>query len=224
MQAPQTTRGRHHTTLVILYVIAALGIDMLALYGCRWGIDWRNTFSWRLSNGVDLYKFIAWFVIPFLFTFRNMDWGYWGIKRWHRRDIQVLAALAGAGALAMAIIPFIPSVHEMYPGWARLPASIRWHRAISQLLWTGSWLVGWEFLHRYVLTRAVAARWPRWGWLLVPLSEGLYHLQKALPEMVAMVVFSMLVTPWSMRRRNGLLPLLAHLLIELENMAFLFLT
>ena len=54
--------------------------------------------------------------------------------------------------------------------------------------------------------------------------EGLYHLQKALPEMGGMVVFSLIVTPWSMRRRNLLLPFLAHLLIELENLAFMFLT
>ena len=224
MSTANVLPSRGKVALVIVYTAVVLGVDMLALYGCRWGIDWRKYFAWRLSNGVDLYKFITWFAIPFLVSIRWMDWGYLGVGRWQRRDVYVLIALAGLGALAMLLIPFVPSLHATYPGWSRHPAALRWHLATTHLVWTFSWLIGWEFLHRYALARTVASRWPRWGWLLVPLFEGLYHLQKALPEAAGMVIFSLIVTRWSLRRRNVLLPFLAHLLIELENLAFLLLT
>ena len=224
MKAVSALPNRNKVALVLIYTAVVLGIDMLALYGCHWGLDWRNCFAWRLSTGFDLYKFITWFVIPFAVSFRWMDWGYFGIKRWQRRDVYILVSLAGAGILAMLVIPFVPSLHATYPGWSRFPAITRWHLATGHLVWTFSWLIGWEFLHRYTLARTLAARWPHYGWLIVPLFEGLYHLQKALPEAAGMVVFSLFVTRWSLQRRNVLLPFLAHLFIELENLAFLLLT
>jgi hypothetical protein len=39
----------------------------------------------------------------------------------------------------------------------------------------------------------------------------------------AMVIFSLIATYWSLKRRNGLLPFLAHLIIELQLTVFLIL-
>ncbi|MCL4694164.1 MAG: CPBP family intramembrane metalloprotease, partial [Candidatus Hydrogenedentes bacterium] len=99
----------------------------------------------------------------------------------------------------------------------------KWEIIARGMLWTFSWLIGWEFLHRYFLLRPFAARWPRFGWLIVPFSEGVYHLQKAPIEAAGMVVFSLVLTAWALRRRNALLPFLAHLLVEIELVLFLVL-
>ncbi|MCC6490869.1 MAG: CPBP family intramembrane metalloprotease, partial [Candidatus Hydrogenedentes bacterium] len=81
----------------------------------------------------------------------------------------------------------------------------------------------WEFLHRYFLVRPFSARWPRYGWLVVPVSEGAYHLQKHWTEMILMVAFSVALTWWTVRRKNALLPFLAHLFVEVELIAFMVL-
>ena len=70
-------------------------------------------------------------------------------------------------------------------------------------------------MHRYFLLRPVMHRFPRYGWLIVPLCETIYHLQKPLLEAGGMAVFSLLLTWWTMKRRNMLLPFIAHLYIEI---------
>ena len=85
------------------------------------------------------------------------------------------------------------------------------------------WLLGWEFLYRYVLLRRLQTRFPDNGWLLVPFLEGFTHLSKPLPETAAMVAFSLVLTPWVWRRRCVLVSLLAHGLIEVQLMLFLVL-
>ena len=50
---------------------------------------------------------------------------------------------------------------------------------------------------------------------MVPLCETIYHLQKPLLEAGGMAVFSLLLTWWTMKRRNMLLPFVAHLYIEI---------
>jgi membrane protease YdiL (CAAX protease family) len=73
------------------------------------------------------------------------------------------------------------------------------------------------------MTIHLKEHWPRYGWLLVPLAEGVYHLQKPWPEMLGMVAFSLIATQWTLRRDNMLLPLLVHLAIEIELVAFMLL-
>jgi membrane protease YdiL (CAAX protease family) len=112
-----------------------------------------------------------------------------------------------AGALVPFVVPYFASLREAYPtqpGWQIAP----------QLIWVASWLVGWEFLHRYALLRAVERAWPRWGWLWVPASEFIFHLQKPLLEALGMLAFSLLATTWARRRRSILLPLAVHFAIE----------
>lgn len=213
-------RPKWPTTAAVLgYVAIVLGVDMLASHAIRLGIDWR-VFCWYVHS-FDLFKFMAWFMIPFLFSLRGMDWGYFGVKRWRRVDVLILAGMAVLGLLAVLIIPLFPSLRAVYQSSASLPWAARWMVAGQSLVWTLSWLMGWEFLHRYVLLRQVSARWPRFGWLIVPLSEGLYHLQKPPLEALGMVVFSLILTPWALRRKNMLLPFLVHFFIEASLIIFL---
>jgi len=144
----------------------------------------------------------------------RLDWGYFGLKRWKRSDYYLLLGLAVTGVAVMLIIPHVPALRQIYPSVRGRSAQAKWGFVSAQLVWTFSWLLGWEFLHRYVLLRPAAALWPRLGWLLVPLSEGVYHLQKPLIEAGGMVLLSIVLTQWTVRRRNMLLPFLVHLVIE----------
>lgn len=205
--------------VVLVYAAAALVIDTLAVYGKTWPIDWR-VFRWHW-HGADLFKFTAWFVVPFVFCLPRMDWGYLGVKRWRRVDVYILAGLAGVGALGVLIIPLFPSLRATYPSMAHFAASAKLSFALRHVVWVLSWLVGWEFMHRYFLLTRLSKQWPRFGWLLIPLFEGGYHLQKPLLEAAGMVAVSLVLTSWALKRRNALLPFLAHLIIELELIAFL---
>ena len=222
-----TTEGKSHTpsgapALVAAYVAVVLLVDTLAAMEVRTPFDWR-AFSWTTESGFDLFKFVAWFAIPFIFCLSNMDWGWFGSARWKRNDALLLAGLAVLGLLAVLGILLIPGLRDYYPSMSHRPWPEKWDILTRALLWNASWLLGWEFLHRYFLVRPFAARWPRYGWLIVPLSEGVYHLQKHWTEMLVMVAFSLALTWWTIQRRNALLPFLAHLVVELELVAFMVL-
>ena len=216
----------------VAYVFVALAVDTLAVYDIQWPLKW-SVFQWRpesfwrvlgatppdwmrLSpiNRFDLFKFMFWFVIPFAVCLRGMEWRWFSPRDWKRNDWLLLGAMVVLGSLAVASIPFIPALRNAYPGMSHLPADMRWTSLFAYLLWTASWLPGWEFMHRYFLLRVVIHRFPRYGWLLIPVSETLYHLQKPLLEAGGMAVFSLLLTFWAVKRRNLLLPFIAHLYIE----------
>ncbi|MCC6698615.1 MAG: CPBP family intramembrane metalloprotease [Candidatus Hydrogenedentes bacterium] len=214
--------SRGAPALVAAYVAAVLLVDTLVAMRVRTPIDWR-VFSWTTEGGFDLFKFVAWFVIPFLICLTTMDWGWIGVARWKRSDTMLLAAIALLGMLAILGIMFIPALRDYYPSLSHRTWPEKWDSMMRALFWVASWLVGWEFLHRYFLVRPFSARWPRFGWLIVPVSEGAYHLQKHWAEMLLMVAFSVALTWWTVRRKNALLPFLAHLIIEVELIAFMVL-
>lgn len=208
--------------LVAGYVGIVLLVDTLAAYGAQTPLDWR-LFRWVGPGRFDWFKFIMWLVVPFLFCVRRMDWGYYGVARWRRLDWALLGGLALVSLLAVLAVQVFPSLRAYYPSYRHLHWAQKWEFVRHSLLWVTSWLVGWEFLHRYFLLRPFAARWPRWGWLIVPFSEGVYHLQKAWVEMAAMVAVSAVFTVWALRRKNALLPFLAHLIVEVELILFMVL-
>jgi len=235
--SPQQLAG-----VVIAYVAVVLAVDTLAAGRAAWPFDW-TVFRWSpgrvypAAHGLqellglpdvltawirapllyrfDYFKFVWWFLAPLLFCLPKMDWGYLGVTRWKRRDLALLAGLAVAGAAVMLAIPHVETLRRVYPSLSHLDASAKWNVVSTQVIWAFSWLLGWEFLHRYVLLRRVAAAWPRFGWLLVPLSEGAYHLQKPLIEAAGMVLLSMALTQWAVKRRNALLPFIVHLCVEI---------
>ena len=210
------------TASVLAYAALVLAADTLAMHGVRFIFDWR-IFQWSTANGADLFKFVAWFVVPFVLCLPWMDWGYFGVKRWRRIDYVFLAGLAVVAVLTVLTILLFPTLRATYPSAASLSAHAKWSFLAHNVTWTLSWLIGWEFLHRYFLLRPLAAQWPRFGWLLIPVYEGVYHLQKPLLEAAGMVAFSLALTYWALNRRNALLPFLAHLMVELSLIIFLVL-
>ena len=205
--APPPRERDFLTPLILLYAAVVLIVD--------WFYHGPHPY------GFDVYKFCAWFLIPFLVCLPGMDWGWYGIRRWRRMDYSIFAAALVLEMLAVLAVHFLPSLRQQLP---TAPDTENVSRFI--LLYTVynfSWLLGWEFLHRYVILRRVSVRWPKWGWLLVPVFEGVYHLNwwPVIAMPAAMVLFSLVATWWSLKRQNGLLPLLAHLIIELQLTVFL---
>lgn len=229
---------------VAAYVALVLAVDTLAVSRVRTPIDW-SMFQWFYGDAVmalsratgrdldalkvvwlarfDFFKFFFWFLLPFLCCLPRMDWGWWSPRRWKRVDLNLFGVLALCGVAAVLIIPWIPALRATYASLAGIPFEQKWIAFRGQTVWVVSWLVGWEFLHRYVLLRAALRLHPRFGWVIVPLSETLYHLQKPVLEALGMAVFSTILTLWAMRRQNILLPLLAHLFIEIALILFLLL-
>ncbi len=201
---------------VLSYVAVVHTADTLAANNVKAGIDW-GMFRWRLDNGFDLFKFVVWFAVPFAFCIPRMRWSWFSFKGWRKLDIYLLSLLALSGAIAVLAIRYIPSLNEVY-GYSKTISDIP-----SELIYTFSWLLGWEFIHRYALLRRMDAWLPKLGWLVVPIVEGVYHLQKPPIEAVGMVAFSLVVTFWARKRRNALLPFFAHLIIELELLCFMVL-
>lgn len=212
--------------LGVAYVLATHAVDTLAMRGDVAGIDWTQ-FRWRLGNGTDLFKFIAWFVIPLALSIPTMDFDYFTFHRWKRVDWTLLALLIVGGGIVVILLPHWPGVGDYYRGWGHLAPARRWDHAMAQFLWTLSWLTGWEFVHRYFLVRPLRAAWDR-GWIavlvLVPLIEALYHVvqEKPVLESIGMGGLSILLCAWTLSRRNALLPFLGHLAIEIELIVFLY--
>jgi hypothetical protein len=180
------------------------------------GADWFV--RGPIVYGADVFKFVAWFAIPFVACIPWMDWGYFGIKRLRRIDYALLGGVFVAELLAVLAVRLFPALRAALPHIDR-------HSVWPFVVWNVSWLLGWEFMHRYVLLRRVRAVCPKWGWLLIPVYEGAYHLNwPSLWMPAGMVVFSVIATWWSLKRQNGLLPFVAHLTIELQLAVFLLLS
>jgi len=205
--------------MALVYAAAVLAADTLAVQHVRTPVNW-GALRWRGPWGADFFKFFAWFVVPFVLSLPWLDAGWFGVRRWKRADWFLLGGLAVAGAAAVALIPLVPSLRATYGSASFLPAGQKWAVLRHDVVWTLSWLLGWEFMHRYFMLRPVSRAWPRYGWLIIPLYEGAYHLQKPLIEAGGMVLFSLVLTYWALKRRNVLLPFLAHFIVELELVAF----
>ncbi len=232
------------TGIVVAYVAAVLTIDTLVAMGVKQPIRWTmfawhpgSVYAFATEHGVpsaavswlklillrqfDVFKFTMWFLVPFVFSLWWMDWGALGVRRWKKTDLYLLLGLAALGMAAMLLIPLIPSLSQTYGGLNHLSSGQKWGALVLRMVWILSWLPGWEFLHRYVLLRRVSVQWPKFGWLLVPFSEGVYHLQKPPLEALGMVVLSLVLTQWALRRRNVMLPFMVHFIIEIELLVFL---
>ncbi len=216
----ETAGTRRAALLAAVYVLLVLGLDALATQNVQFPVAWRVLLRFR-PGGFDVFKFVAWFLIPLLCALPRLDVHAFTFQRWRRMDWYLLAGLAAAGALAVVVIPLLPGVRETYQGAGSFFSQRRCDAVLWYVSWTFAWLPGWELLHRYVLLRPWNRWLPRAGWLVVPLSEGIYHLQKAPLEAAGMVALSLVLTLWARKRQNVLLPFLVHLAIELELLVFL---
>lgn len=225
---PAMNRQQQWAVALLAYTTAVHAIDCLATQAAVFPWDW-TIFQWQAQGGFDAFKFFAWLVVPALLALRTLDPGWFGLRRWHRADAWILLALCVMGAGAVAAVAWVPGLRDMYPSMRGYPAEIRWEFASYAALWLVSWLVGWEFLHRYLLAKALAEAFPRRplaaACLVIPPIEAIYHLAqgKDYLESAAVLVFATLLTAYAVHRRNALLPFLAHLFIEVALIAFLLL-
>lgn len=219
------------TQMVIAYVVLVLGVDTLIALRFHWPFPWvrldlhLTTFFPSLRGtpwgAFDLFKFLFWLVIPLAVCLPGMNWRYLLRGPWKKLDLALVGALAGLGMATMLLIPLVPSLAETYLSHGELTTQQKWHLLLGGLAWNASWLIGWEFMHRYMLLSAARMAAPRWGWLLVPLSETLYHLQKPGLEVLGMLALSVVLTLWCVKRGNWLLGFVVHLIIEVELLIFM---
>lgn len=228
MRASRVSKPALWAALALGYVLAVHGIDTLATRRSHWLIEWGDL-QWYWAGNFDAYKFMAWFVVPLMLCAWWLDSSYFTVAGWKRAEWGALAVAILGGILLMAALPNIPGVGDYYQGWGHLAPQNRRAQALGSLLWTLSWLPGWEFIHRYFLLRPLRAASNRAGTLLVlavvPLIEGGYHVlqQKPALECAGMATLSVLMCGYVLSRRNVLLPFLVHFIIEIELVAFLYL-
>lgn len=225
--------------LLLVYAITVHALDLAATLGWRNPIDFR-WFRWTFGPtaqhvlarddamiaifrmpSVDAFKFAVWFVLPLLFCLPRIDRTWFGVKGWKRIDLWALLGIGVVGLGAVLLITVVPGLRDYYVSLRGLDAALQVQHMAWSLAYILSWLVGWEFLHRYALLTRLDAAWPRYGWLLIPVLEGAYHVLKHPLEIAGMVAFSIVLTAWARRRKNALLPFLAHLAIEVELVLFM---
>lgn len=205
---------------MVIYAILALAIDSLSTQHAYWLIDWSR-FYWRLKNGFEMSTAILWLGIPVLLMCRDIDIRVFTFARWKKIDACLLIALMLLGACGVYLIKFIPVLNQYYQPQSHLNAAMKWSFATSHLIWLSSWLIGWEFLHRVFLMQYLQTALGTFGPCCIPAFEFLFHLQKSLPEALGMLLLSIVLTYWSYKRKNVLLPFLAHLSIEITLLAYL---
>lgn len=227
--------------LSILYVGIVFAIDSLASQRVHFLFDW-TMFSWSLSDLLeylpgfqkgstllriafhfDLFKFLAWFLFPFVLCWKNLDWQWLLPAKTPNHPRLFYFFLFFSVFVVLIALFLLPSLRNYYGGNTGVHQKSGLEAVFSFLVWEASWFPGWEFLCRYVLLRAALRLRPSWGWLAVPLFEGLYHLQKPLAEAAGMAVFSFFMSAWTVKHKNMFLPFCAHLLIEIVLLVFLFL-
>jgi hypothetical protein len=232
LTAEETKALRASSLLIVFYVLAVLVTDFCASSHCQIPFEWR-IFSWSLADVLrpvsvgsnhprllltaeyfDLFKFLFWLFIPLLFSLKSLDWKWLFPDSFERKDGYFLVLLIAISLVAFFALMTVPSLKEYYGHGGLAGKTTKTERAFCFVLWESSWLPGWEFLFRYVLLRALLQLNLRYLWLLLPILEGLYHLQKPWIEAAGMAVFSLLLTAWTVKRKNCFLPFCAHLLVE----------
>jgi hypothetical protein len=216
----QRNTKKAYAILMVVYTIAALTVDSLSTNHTHWLINW-STLYWRLKSGFEMSTAILWLGIPAILMWRDLDLRVFTFARWKKNDAFLLIALILLGACGVCLIKYIPVLNQYYQSKSHLSAAMKWSYAVSNLIWLSSWLIGWEFLHRVFLMRYLQVLLGKIGPCFIPAFEFLFHLQKSIPEALGMLLLSIVLTYWSYKRKNVLLPFLAHLSIELTLLAYL---
>jgi membrane protease YdiL (CAAX protease family) len=232
----------------LFYVIIILSIDCLATtHSSFLGIEWR-IFSWHfpmlfesaiyplsLFSSFDFFKFIFWFIFPLIFTFFSLPKGNklsqlkpWINFRLQKKEALFLGFLFLLGLFTVLSIYWIPELRDYYPSQNHLRSSEKFVFFQKYLLWTFSWLLGWEFLFRYYLISQVINQKKNIQYfflLFIPCIESLYHVfqNKSSIESLGVFAFSLIATTWCIQKRTLTLPFLAHLFIELSLVSYLLL-
>ena len=205
---------------MVIYAIVALTVDSLSTVQSDWLLDWSK-FYWRLGSGFEMSTAILWLAVPAILMCRDFDIGVFTFARWRKIDACLLIALILLGICGVCLIKFIPVLNTYYQSKSNLSVAMKWSYAAGNLIWLSSWLIGWEFLHRVFLMHYLQVVLGRIGPCCIPVFEFLFHLQKSLPEALGMLLLSIVLTYWSYKRKNVLLPFFAHLSIEVTLLVYL---
>ena len=237
--------ARFGAWFAVIYVAIVLGVDTLAAAGAHWPIDWTiflwrggrmpallhhwgapeflySWMTWKVLQGFDYFKFLFWFVVPFCICLWHMDWGAFGWKRWKPMDKWLLLGAFVLLAGAVLVMPYFPELRQEFPSKRHLPGAERWMIFWVAFFWNLSWVIGWEFMHRYFLLRRLDGQWPKYGWVIVPILEVAYHY-RSYAMAAGMGVFSVVLTIYARERKNVLFSLIAHFFIEMFLVAFMLL-
>lgn len=218
MKSKRTTLG---LVLALSYVALVFGVDVARSRGCLPAVVRETLVQLHLvtsPSGFDWYKFVTWFLIPVLATFpvERRVGVHLRITKYEAVALGVVVALSCA---AMGIVVTSAELSAQYLGSAMGNWGQRLSIAERQLIWTLSWLPGYEFLVRRILLSR-AEPWRSGAVVLVALVEFVYHLQKPMLEAVAVLFFSAALSVWARKRRGSLWPPLAHLCVELVLIGF----
>ena len=216
----QRDTNKTYAIMMVVYAVFALTADSLSTDHSHWLINWAR-FYWRFKSGFEMSTAILWLGIPVLLMWRDIDIRVFTFARWKKIDAWLLLALILLGACGVCLIKFIPVLNQYYQSQSHLSASMKWSYAIDNLIWLSSWLIGWEFLHRVFLMRYLQVVLGRIGPCFIPAFEFIFHLQKSIPEALGMLLLSIVLTYWTYKRKNVLLPFLAHLSIEITLLVYL---
>ncbi len=170
------------------------------------------------AAGFDWYKFVMWLVVPFLVTLLRTERVAYSLRA-TRCEWWLLGVITLGSCAAMSVVATTSELSAVYLGAASGDRNQRWSNASRQLLWTLSWLPGYEFMLRRVLLQRANAL-GLGSVALVAVLEFVYHLQKPLLEAFAVLFFSVGLSVWTRRRPASVLPLLAHLSVELVLIGF----
>lgn len=210
------------TAIVLtVWVALVLGHEAWATLDPTKRILWL-AFSQKLGGDLELFPWITWGLLPAAFAYGRhgawLDGAWFGVSRWTRGDRLMLLSAAVVAVFAVGVVRLVPSLTENYrtlSSYGSFAADRKAQYFVGSLFWILSWLPLWEFMTRGMLLPFVDQAFPRHGWLAVPVLETAFHLVKPWPETLGMLVFSVIATRWTMKRRNLLLPFLAHLSFEL---------
>lgn len=198
--------------LSLFYVVLVHSIDISLYY--------NNINYFISSTGVDFFKLLFWLVVPLIFSIKHFDKNFYSFKNIKRADILYLSLVIVVGICSMLLIPYIDVLRDYYVMESSLSSSENFSYISYQICWIFSWLIGWEFIHRYFLIKSIKESKIYLALWILPIIEGLYHLNKPWPEILAVLLFSWVLTRWTLKRSNALLPLLAHFIIEIELIIF----
>ena len=133
----------------------------------------------------------------------------------------ILGGILFLSFLAMFIIPHIDSLNNYYKAQSNISFDDKIIFAKRLMIWNFSWLIGYEFLFRFVLLKQYLKHDKYY--YVITLLEVLYHFNKPYPEMFGVFFLSIFLTYWVRLRRNFLIALLGHFFVECSLLLFLIL-
>ncbi len=207
--------------LLFLWVACVLGQEAWATLDPTKRILWL-TIAQPIGGDLEFLPWITWGALPAAILYwRHGAWlsrECFGFARWTRGDKLFLLGVVVTAGFSIVVVRLVPALTDYYrtlSSYGNFTPDQHTQYFLGSLAWILSWLPLWEFMTRGMLLPFVDRAFPKYGWLTVPALESAFHLVKPWPEALAMLVFSLVATQWVRRRRNLMLPFLAHLAFEL---------